>query len=102
MGPSPHTSGWSPAESHLLAHEVSPANAQGNVLLDPAGHQAVTCSILAAVTGQQAVGNTAWIYAVNNSPEYEVIPDHTIVACRVPVLESTNLVPSLQQVNVEQ
>ena len=87
-------------------YEVLPADAQGNVQLDPAGHQAMTCSILPAVlpavTGQQAVSNTAWLYAVNNLPEYEVIPDHTIVACRVPVLESPNLVPSLQQVNVEQ
>ena len=43
-----------------------------------------------------------WLYVVNNSSKYEVIPDQTIVACRAPVLESANLVPTLRQVNVEQ
>ena len=57
-------------------------------------------AVLPAVMGQQAIGNTTWMYAVNNSPEYEVI--HTIVACGAPVLKSADLVASLQQVNVEQ
>ena len=59
---------------------MSPADAQGNVLPDD---QVVTCSILPAVlpavTGQQAIGNTTYMYAVNYSLEYEVILDHTIV-----------------------
>jgi len=51
-------------------YKVSPADAQGNILPDD---QVMTSSIqpavLPAVTGQQAVGNTAWMYAVNNSLE---------------------------------
>ena len=58
-------------------------------------------AVLPAVTGQQAVAKTALVYAVNNTGEYAVIPDHTIVACEVPVLESADLVPSLNQENVE-
>ena len=66
----------------------------------------MTCSILPAVLpamkGQQAVGNTTWLYVVNNSSKYEVIPDQTIVACKAPILKSANLVPTLRQVNIEQ
>ena len=30
--------------------------------------------------GEQAVGNRTWIYMVNASPEYEVVPVNTLVA----------------------
>ena len=84
-------------------YEVSPVDADGTIISNnQTVNYSVLPAVLPAVTGQQAVGNTAWVYAFNNTAEYKVIPDHTIVTCGVPVLESPHLVSSLQQVNVEQ
>ena len=72
-------------------YEVSHANTDGTIIADDhVVDYGVLPAVLSAVTGQQAVGNTAWVYAYNNTAEYEVVPDHTIVACGVPVMESAD------------
>ena len=60
-------------------YEVSPANTNRTIIADDqVVDYGVLPAVLPAVTGQQAVGNTAWVYAYNNTAEYEVVPDHTM------------------------
>ena len=92
------------AQFHATPHcyEVSAADAQGNLLSDD---QTITCcplpAMVLAVKGQQAMRNVALIYFINNTGEYEVIQDHTIVAHGAPILKSAHIASALKKVNVE-